>query len=104
MALFEKGAEVRLEDEPQANKIRVALNRVRKCPAEIAQMPGSDAEEESPSPPEDRDHGRVAFGPGTACEDDSTKDGDVTIHVIISIEAFLTKGAIVLRCTLNPIV
>ena len=35
LRLFENGAEVRLIDKPKADSIRVALNRVRRCPPEI---------------------------------------------------------------------
>ena len=35
VSLFENGAEVRLVDKPSAGTIRVALNRVRRCPCDI---------------------------------------------------------------------
>ena len=35
MNLFDSGAEVKLIEKPQAGTIRVALDRVRRCPYEI---------------------------------------------------------------------
>ena len=53
VTLYENGADVRLVDKPQAEAIRVALNRVRRCPTEILSgsepIPLPTLEEPTPS-------------------------------------------------------
>ena len=49
--LYENGAELQLVDHPRASPIRVAMNRLRLCPTELAGMPASTppSAEESPN-------------------------------------------------------
>ena len=39
-AIYDNGADVRLVDQPSSNAIRVALDRLRHCPAQITSLEG----------------------------------------------------------------
>ena len=47
VAMCENGAEVKLIDKPQSDTIRVALNRVRRCPVEIPDSGSPDKDSSS---------------------------------------------------------
>ena len=56
VAMCENGAEVKLIDKPQSDAIRVALNRVRRCPVEIpdSESPDKDSSSNVETPPLNR--------------------------------------------------
>ena len=71
--LYENGAELQPVDHPKASPIRVAMNRLRLCPTELAGVPASTppSAEESPNnsqqvedfpdPPKEPDHAEWCF-------------------------------------------
>ena len=64
LSLFDNGAEVQLVEKPQSGSIRVALNRVRRCPVEISTSEENTATP-TPAPEFNSDTSSATLSPPT---------------------------------------